>query len=403
MVELTTLTEALETTREDMFLARINSPARETHENPLFFPRKKLKMTKIRSGYWTPRAWFIQERLDEKATHLDRPTQATHEGLTSGFRSAIIKNPDGTYTKLKGVSLKDATPKYKTGLCSPSEAYAELMNINLLNCMFENLIPAAPEFIEIYRNPPQPINLKRFLNDFRKSATRASWNPVSPGEWDKLKIEGRRIEAYFSKTPLLKENEYFVSGIRITGDTRLDETCYHLTKKELSGRLKEKRDEILTYLFFRAGVMKGIMTSCGATWSDSLTISNSHLGNFAIFSRGGILEAGIVDVGSLKFIHNFPNVKEFLEFANQEIDDFQYEFEKTAGLTVQTRYRHFPEELKRDCLDSLKTGYGVVLLNESKANRDLLTSYTPQRIIVPKSAAIPIDEFKDFLKEMRAA
>ncbi len=417
MTELKTLESVLETTREGIFLARVNTPAAnaDSNEHPLFFPRKKLRMTKVYSGNWEPHSWFIQDRLNERATHLKHPTQNSREGLTSGFRSAIVKNPDNTYTKLKGVSLKPTireesgknlltkTVTNIKGLCGPSEAYKELTTLSLLNCMGSDLIaPIIPDFIEIYRFYNNTPKLKDFLQEFNKPQIKIKYKEIQEGKFKKLIKELAEVGRELKKHSYGK-NDYFVSGVKIKADTRLDEAIYNLTKKPLAPGLAEKRDETLTYLFFRAGIMHGMLNTHGYSWSYDLINSNAHLGNFLLHSRKGALDAGICDLGSATHIDEYPDADKFYRFAMQEVDDFQYELDKTSGLTVQKSYRFFPNKLKQDCLDAFKTGYAIIIMDEQKRTGDLLMHYSPSRIVAPKNAVIPVEEFKDFLKELKVA
>jgi len=416
MQKLASLEKALEITAEGIFLARNTGLQSTPPENPLFFPRKKLRMTKVYSGNWEPWSWFIQERLDERATSIQTPTPVSHEGLTSGFRSAIVKNPDGTYTKLKGVSLKptvkltvkeDAKGKVVSltakGLCAFSEACYEMENLQVLNCMTEDLTPGFPEFLEIYRYPQTSKDYAEFLEDFAKPPVRARCTPIKLKEWDKLNAEARRIEWQLFDSRNSRNQDYFVLGMKTNGDTRLDEACYHLTRKELKGGLKEKRDELLRYLFFRAGVLNGLLATRGFAWSSDLVYSNSHLGNFTLSSRKGMLDVRICDLGTARFRTRFKNTHEFIKFANQEVDNFKHEFEKTAGMTVQRKYEHFSKKLKGECLDALKTGYAMMMFDELKTYKDILMSYHAPRILVPDRAVIPVEEFKGLLAELKVA
>jgi hypothetical protein len=407
------LEEALGITREGILLAKLNTPVNNKPENPLFFPRKKLKMTKVYSGNWTPKAWFIRERLEERATYLSQPTQISHEGLTSGFRSAIIKNPDNTYTKLKGVSLKPTiiektdskNPLIKNtihakGLCGIGDSYFELDAMNVLNCVNELLVPAYPSFMEVYRFYKETPSIENFIKKFNQAPLRINYSRIRQNEFKKLGKEIKRIESEILKFCQEKE-EYVVSAIKILGDTRLDETCYHLTKKELKPTLAKKRNEILKYLFFRAGVTNGMLTSTGFSWSSDMVYSNAHLGNFVVFSRKGTLDTGICDLGGAKNVFEFGNNYNFFEFAKQEVEDFKYEFERTSGLTIQKSYRHFPKQLKQDCFDMFRTGYGIIQLSDKKLTQDLIMGYQPPKTLVPKQAVISTEEFKNFLTEIK--
>jgi hypothetical protein len=103
MKELDKLIERINEYRYLFATKYADQPNPQMPEDILLFPRPLLKMDKIRSGKWKPRAWFIEERLVEEATRLEDETSDTGLGLTSGFRSAIIKE-NGMYLKLKGVS-----------------------------------------------------------------------------------------------------------------------------------------------------------------------------------------------------------------------------------------------------------------------------------------------------------
>jgi hypothetical protein len=264
--------------------------------------------------------------------------------------------------------------------------------------MSEDIISCSPQFVEIYKFPQNQREYAEFLKDFQAPPIRAVCSTVKQGEWNKLLAEVRRVDPKITNRPNPRNQDYFVLGMKIQGDTRLDEACYHLTRKELKGGLREKRDELLRYLFFRAGVLNGLLATYGFAWSSDLVYSNSHFGNFTLSSRKGMLDVRICDLGSARFISGFEKQHEFIKFTNQEVDNFKHEFERTSGMTVQTRYKHFPRKLKRECFDALRTGYAIMLSNYQKSMGDILMSYDSPRIIVPDKAVISVDEFKDLIR-----
>jgi len=348
----------------------LNGPTiREQSPNSdvLLFPRKKLKMQRIKSGNWEPRGWFIESRLGEKSTRLEVPTSISHEGLTSGFRGAIILDDYGRYVKLKGVSKKtnlipriygskEAKSENEKGLCSLGEAVEEQSVSFILRISAFPFITIKPEFVEAHFSL-NPGNLDEVINQFGNVP---SFFSISRRHF---RTEKDYLVNLINKTSNVNKstlnsgryNHRYISGSRINADTRLDEAVWNLTRKELTEEQEKTRDEILKYLFFKAGITKAYLTIAGFSWSTDLENTNNHLGNFVVSPKKTV-EIGMCDFLGVRYRDSFDSYKQFLDYTQQELESFKEDlFDKvTSSSTVPLTYRHFPEKLRADCFNALK-------------------------------------------------
>jgi hypothetical protein len=380
----------------------------------LLFPRKKLKMQRIKSGYWEPRAWFIESRMNETSTKLNQPTSITHEGLTSGFRGAIILDDNGRYIKLKGVSKKtilvpriNALGEFKTenyrGMCDIEEALDEQINAFVLKISDFPLSTIEPEFVEAHCSL-KIRNLNAFIKQFRNIPSFSSVkrrNFETEGSYlARLMNNVSRIKGY---DPLNLDPYSFryVSGLRINADTRLDEAVWNLTKKELPEEKENTRDEILKYLFFRAGIAKAFLTVKGFSWSSELENTNNHWGNFVI-SPKKIVEVGMCDFTRMRDKDSFESYQKFLDYTRLELESFKEDiFDKsTYSSTVPLRYRHFPKTLRKDCFNALRTGYNSIFLFYNKFERDIFPVEAPEKVVAPSKMTLTPCEFKAMIQSV---
>lgn len=388
--------------------ARGNSQATEAKKTQtgeiLFFPRKKLKMQKIRSGPWNPRAWFIQERLKEKVTKLDNPTELTHEGITSGFRSAIIKETDQSYVRIKGVSqiarvkanLSKDSAYTGRGLCFLTEALSEQIANFVLFAEDLTAITILPEYIELHQTL-EAKNINRTIREFGKRRFLFDINKAGH-------IPMNRVIDYLSNTfdnldRIFGEDHDFryraISAFKIRGDTRLDEAIYQLTRKSLAGEKRELRDDLLYHLCFWAGVAKAQLTEKGFSWGERHDDTNNHPGNFVLFSQGGILRIGLCDLSRLKQIHRFNSKREFLDFTEQELESLREDLRgNTCSLPSDLPYRHFPEDLRENCFQAIKTGYGVYMTSEARHSKSVYKPPKPDKIVVPSRLMLTEADFR---------
>lgn len=360
----------------------------------LFFPRKKLKMEKINSKNTDQesRSWFIRERLEEKVTSLAQSTDISKEGITSGLRSAIIREPAGTYIRLKGVAPKlYETHKRKVGfvggdrwgLVCQSEAYMEQVASTMLSHYKFPFISMKPSFVELFSLSPN----KRASNNWDVQSQRTT----------KEKLRLLKEFEMATQNEAVQTNYSFVSASRISGDTRLDEAIYELTKIELSGKRKLERDELIYYLAFNAGVALASLNIRDCAWSGRLDATNSHLGNFILDGlQGKLMQSALCDLDSLSQITEFSSSREFWDHNDKDIELFRNDFftEYTTSHPTSLKYKHFPEELRESSFQAFKTGYALILANAySRAMNP--SRIRPKKVIVPTKPVIFSQDFRD--------
>jgi len=392
------LEEAVEEIMRQSFIRKSgNRYGIKQKDDLLFFPRNKIRMIKIRSGNWEPKAWFIHNRTREKATGLELPTETSREGLTSGYRSGIVKDKNGKYLKLKGICLGTLIGEPKDrGLCDLTGAIAE--QVNSIGLTYEGFphLQIRPKYIEAHFFPLK-VTVKEFMEGFRLPRKAVHTQKVEEYDTRGMKRELGRYGHFIEKgvEDVLNKGHYFVSALEIDADTRLDEAIYYLTKKELNGLLKAERDNLLQTLAFRAGYCKAALNLHNASWGKDLKNTNNHLGNFVLHStENGILDIGLVDISDIQKVWHFNgNHHKHLQ---DELASLAQDFHAkgTYSLASQQRYRHFPEELRRQCEDAMRTGYGTMLMYTRMDCNDIRPIDTPERILVPKQFMITTEEFK---------
>lgn len=254
-----------------------------------------------------------------------------------------------------------------------------------------------PKYIETHFYPLK-ITMEEFMRGFK--LPRKSIHTQKVGEYDTRGMK-REMERYdnFIKNELfnmiINDGHHFVSALGIEADTRLDEAIYHLTKKELNGSLKAERDNLLLTLAFRAGYCKAAMNLHDFVWGKDLKNTNNHLGNFVLHStENGILDIGLVDISD---IQRLPRLNgNYQRHLQEELDSLAQDFHAkgTYSLASQQRYRHFPEELRRQCEDAMRTGYGTMLMYTRMDCNDIRPIDTPENILVPSHFMITMEEFK---------
>jgi len=322
--------------------------------------------------------------------------------LTSGLRSAIIKADSGKYLKLKGVATKKHPRRGKDhGKMCSMFTFIEYATLLTLDSKDEFFIPLKANFIELRPREDSPAEV---LSVIRHKES-ALYNEKHPKDLNRL-VDF--IKAY--------EDHHFVLGAEISGDTRLDEMIYALTRKVYTGDEQILRDDLLKYCCFRAGQAKAFLTMDGVAMSDNFTNTNNHIGNYVLFNRRGYTTVGIVDFTGCVFNLRFKKKafalkqpkKTFYEHTNLETaetrDDF---FEKyTFSTPVPLKYRYFNEELRESCWKSFETGYKI-MLTMSKSSFpssqppyvalpiDALESFT-----IPKEIGIPDIQFRKSIDQL---
>jgi len=192
----------------------------------LFFPRKKLNVTKNTIGFSESESWMIRDRLDEKTDSLNMDTEKTNEAITSGLRCCLIKDK-GKYIKLKGVAPKvNLGIGGKRGICSKHEALNE--QLKTLAICASHYVVAEPFYIEASIIPRKQITLNQ-MREF------ISGNKVFRFK-KKMKI-ALQYDAFQRFVGSLESNSLrynlnYVSALRVFGDTRVDEAIYHLTREK---------------------------------------------------------------------------------------------------------------------------------------------------------------------------
>lgn len=419
MAEFNSLEEALEfnSDAEKRLCLPENENVQIQDENilqttPLFFPRKILKVSQIQSGKWNAKAWFIDQRTNKRALELDGPTEETHLALTSGFRSCVIMEPNGFYTRLKGVSK----PVFKTtqilkqgeagwiggkGMAHFEECLNEHLNTIYLISQGFPYVQQIPRFIEAHphfteKNPN--ILFEKFKNSPSPFSVRIRGNKINFEEYAKLYTE------YEEKNMKLHNGDEFrlVSGYVINSDTRLDEAAYHLTKKQFLGEKEILRDICLDYLFFRAGKAKAALTSFDMSFGDNHLRTNNHPGNYVIGSVCGNIEVGICDLSELKRAEEFSSIRQFDKFVLEEMMSMREDLmtDMTCSFGSDIHYRHFSKEMKERCFNAFHTGYEITMLEVTKENRLIYTPTIPDKIITPLIDPLSELEFREAIKKL---
>jgi hypothetical protein len=377
----------------------------------LFFPRKKLRMQKIKSGNWEPRAWFIQDRLNERATDLDRATDISYEGLTSGLRSAIVKESNGTYLRLKGVAPKiyesqRRRPRVDSllsadlrGLSSFSEAFDEQGFTLVLNEYNFPFLSMKPGYIEFFFLPCQSSDSSAFISQYHLDR-QAHFNFQNKGSFTK------KIKVFEKLHSLPQDYQYglhssFVSAFEVSGDTRLDEALYELTKVELDADKRVERDELVHYLAFNAGSTLGHLTAGDYIWSARLDATNSHLGNFVLDNQKGRFRVTLADLGAVQSKTEFGDKEEFWNHVYQDIELFRDDFfaDYTTSHPTSLKFKYFPEELRESAFQAFKTGYSTIAKYVSEQE------ITPmgiglERIVVPDKTIMTTQEARESIKRI---
>ncbi len=359
-----------------------------TPHDVLFFPRKRIRMMQEWRLYTYEKALFRGRETTDYSTRLEEPTIESGVGLISGLRSAIILDKNGHYLKLKGINAKinkarlNADHGFYYGLCTAMEALWENVYLESLIKKY-SFMAANPGFTELH-------NFGQ-TNDI----------PITD--------DGKTLYSEKLKPNLKKSEEILiglgsrpaVSGLEIKSDTRLDETIYHLTKNQLTGKKEKIRDNILHYLCFNAGISKACLTIAGYNWGEFLENTNCHIGNFVIDSTPqGIIDTKIIDVYSLRTQKTFGSEKKFIEFSHQEVDSFDWDFGEriTSSFPHQKRYKFFTEELRKECLMALKTGYYLSLMYTDSKKYGL--SKTSGNLLIPSIPQLSAEEFRYEIKRL---
>jgi hypothetical protein len=376
----------------------------------LFFPRKKLRMQKIRSGNWEPRAWFIQDRLNERATDLDCPTSISYEGLTSGLRSAIVMEPNGTYLRLKGVAPKIYEAQRNgvhvdkpisgdiRGLNSFREAFDEQAVALIFGSRNLPLLSMKPGYIEFFFLPCKPVDASSFINQYYLGR-QAHFDFQSSGSFKKKMKVLEKLDCLSSEYQYGVHSS-FVSAFEISGDTRLDEALYELTKVKLHASKRAERDELVHYLAFNAGCTLGWLNSMDCVWSARLDATNSHLGNFVLDNKRGKFAVTLADLGAILPKTSFGN-EEFWDHAQKDVELFRNDFfaDYTTSHPTSLKFKYFPDELRESAFQAFKTGYSTVAKHVS-GHEITPMSVDVEKIIVPDRTVITTQEARDTIKRI---
>jgi hypothetical protein len=365
------------------------------NQDLLYFPRPIAQVRKVYSGMWEPGAWFIHSRTKRKATRLERPTELTGEALSSGYRSGIVLDNSKHYIKFKGITLKGFLGKYyQRGECDAEQAFYDHFNSFALSYMNFPLLGVKPKFLEAHVKP-NVLSLKGFLEHYNHPRL-AIHAKTGIDTQEQFESELDRYERFTDVLNKMSVWDYcFVSAAEVKGDTRLDETIYHLTKVELQGQLKKARDNILRYLAFRAGVAKAHLTEYGYCWGKDLSNTDNHIGNFIVGSNKGLLTVSIADLCGARHRTHFQTPGEFTNHIRKEMESLAADFQRshTFSLARDMRYRFFPAEMREQCISAMLTGYEVVLLYEKIRNNSVSEIVEPTKIVAP-GKMITDEEFR---------
>lgn len=370
----------------------------------VFFPRKKLKMQKIPSGEWKSQAWFIEDRLEEKVSGLESPTSQSRRGITSGLRSAIILDKNGDYIKLKGVAPKIFRsyvnrPCNFRGLSTPFEAKKEYQQCVLLNSYLGDEITMRPSFLEVFI--PHKDDREGYIVNARLLGI-IEEQRIEYGSLDSRQIVNNiaKAENFYQKRSFRQHHLSFVAGFKIKGDTRLDETFYELTKKELSGKKELERDQLLKELSFNAGHALFLLNSQGYNWSSNLQATNSHIGNFVVESIKGEIKISLVDLAAIAELSSFGGEKGFIKHLEKDLRYFKRDFyaEYTTSLPTCLPFKYFEKELRENCWNSFLTGYYSGLMSSPGSYLKKMNVIKDFELTMPPKSSMTEKEFREKLK-----
>lgn len=423
MIELSNLEQALDYTRageRDLMFKEVNGDSkgcpersRQVPKELLFFPRKKLKMVKIRSGNWEPKSWFIEERLKEYATGLLTPTRSTSEGLTSGLRSAIVLEPNGDYIRLKGVNPRlyevqktffGPASKNKCGdmrgLNTLVEACREQISAALLSWANFACLAIRPSFIELFFPEFHGEDVRGFIELYPQTKD-LPYRLNTSNQDNAVEIiakfasfKGRALDTYnLRKTA-------WVSAFKITGDTRLDEAIYELTKTEPEKDCIEARDELLRTLSFDAGISLARLNISNMALGGKLEATNSHLGNFVLDRNKRRIQINLCDLDAITDNLDFDENHKFWDHIQKDVENYREDFQAdyTTSLPTSLRFKFFPNYLREQCFDCFRTGYAIIFANAYKRDKRIVPQIiTPSRILVPDRVFLTEKELRDTL------
>jgi hypothetical protein len=275
----------------------------------LFVPRKYVRLSEQLPG-----VSFIHERLDGRGTSLSESHASFNIGLTSGLRSVIVRDKEDYY-RLKGVAPYSSVMRH--GLCSSWESDSELNNSSwLFDAGFTSMVFSgmACFFVDINRDI--------FSKDYSLHSQGSTDFPCS------------------------------IPRFKISGDTRVDELFYDLTKKELSGSLAKKRDLLMQDISYRTGDFLGRVHAAGYASESFAHCTNSHLGNFVVEQNGEDIKISLVDLMNFR-----SGVCKGDLLADAR--DFRFDFfaKYTVSHPVSLRYRHFSKDLQKNCWNHFKSAY----------------------------------------------
>ena len=325
---------------------------KQTPKEILFFPRKVVKMINMSDS----KLFLIRDRTQERATRLEAPTKDTLEGLTSGLRSAIIVDERGRYFRLKGVASKIAGNKrnQKTfwGTCSMYEAYYEQDNVlRLLQTSAKDIIAISPRYSWTFPRDGKEIKILRLE---LKMPLECAKNRKD------MNLLLRDLDLLICNTA--------IPAYEITGDTRIDEALYELTKRKLFGKKRIERNELAGYLSFQAGKSLAEFNAAGFAWYGHGDATDSHLGNFVIDSLNGNVKIKLTDLLTANKISTWlvPNRPRKDQILPQDLakdlfeykDDFQAEY--TTSPASCLRYKYFSDELRHECFSHFFCGYASI-------------------------------------------
>jgi hypothetical protein len=387
----------LKTVIEEMLYATLQIPRKSAFKRPvpeelLFFPRNTVYVSKA-SPNTNSFTWLIRKNTGNKSCSLQYSTESSGIALVSGLRGSVIRLDDGRYVKLKGVRPKThlRSDRYVFGMYYLESAVREQSVADSLLALegkcFGSLSPQKPFFVEAI----PPLYGKVTIDELLEMEPSKLFEYTTPEEMRKHKSN------FMKDYP--REIICAISGLEIRGDTRLDEAIYCLTLKDHRGEKKASRDRLLKYLSFHAGMKKGYLRGHNLTWGFELAQTNNHIGNFVLYDYHGTLAVGITDLSTITPPEHFKTKEEFDSFAQKEFEAYRQDFfdKATYSPTVKFRYRHFPRQLRQDCLDAFSTGYSVVLTFMKYAYKKIKIDYP----IKPVERVVGLDDYLISTEEFR--
>ncbi len=354
--------------REQKFIQSQNSQNSKISGDLLLIPRRLVQVKKEKASTLI---WYIQNGMSQKASQLKLPTSLTNVALRSGLRGCIIKNDDGSYTKLKGVFPRlryDFKRKSENGLLTKTSAVRDFsFSFGHYVALKRNNMSVFSKPIFLETDLDKNLSYQQQLDLLLSKAVGVHIPPLNDiGDYSSIE---KIILAYNSNE--ITENLPVVIGFQVQADTRLDEFLYHTT---------HRNQEIALSASFIGGIGFGKFLE-----SDLSLGINDHIGNIVLGEKNGFIYSQMVDFDTAYYEqiqgtngdHLLPTSQSTLHFFRERIQKAlpyllgSFHTQTTYSGAKRLKYKSFTPKLKERCTNAFKTGlytyiydsYGQIFAN----------------------------------------